>query len=149
MGVSTYGAQQWTGLLLGIGALPASFYVALCSDEPGEGWDGTVLQTLEPPANTTTTNYYPRPALGVGSSSWGVADAGFVTNTVAINWPQLPDVDWGQLGWYALTDSGTAGNLWCWEQFTDILTVTAGSTLSIPIGSFSVELANLLPSIAE
>jgi len=147
MASSTYGSQQWAALMVGVGALPASFYVALCFDEPGEGWDGTVLQTLEPPALVSTATYA-RTALGLGSSNWAMADAGYATTTVAVTFP-TPDVDWGQMPWFALTDNATAGNLWCWEQFTDILTITAGSTIVIPAGSISIELANLLPSIAE
>jgi len=147
--VSSYGAQHWAGLMVGLtGMLPTSYYVALINDEPGEGWDGTALQTLEPPQLVSSTTY-DRPALALGSGTWAMADAGYAVCTTQLNWAQLPDVDWGSLPYFAICDDHLAGNLWAWDAFTEPLTITAGSTVSIPAGSISIELASLLPSIAE
>jgi len=145
--VSAYGAQQWSGVLVGIVTLPTSFYVALCSDEPGNGWDGTVLQTVEPPAIMSSTSYV-RPALGFGLTHWALADAGYAVSTTDVTFA-TPDVDWGALPWFALCDDPVAGNMWAWGEFAEQITVTAGSTVTVPAGSIALELDNLLPSIAE
>lgn len=147
MSLSTYGAQQWAGLMVGIGSLPASFYLALCSDEPGIGWDGTVLTSVEPPA-TVGSGSYARVPVGFGSASWALAEAGYALVTVDLVFP-TPDLDWGALPYFAFTDDPVAGNLWGWEGFVDPIIVTAGSTVVVPAGSLALELTNLLASIAE
>lgn len=142
-GVSEYGATAWAGLMFGIGALPDTFYIALCTDVPGSGWDGTVLATVEPQGSAT---YFRSPVLT--PSGWALSDNGYVVNAGVLEFP-LPDVDWGQIGYFALVDAITAGNLWAFGEFSTPIAVPAGYDLSIPIAGITVGVAELLPSIAE
>lgn len=141
MGVSDYGAEQWAGVMFGITALPANLYLALCTDEPGDGWDGTVLATVEP----VDPGVYARPAVAFGSG-WVVTASGFVTNAAVFDFA-TPSVDWGNITHYALCDAATGGDLWFYGSFFEPLVVPAGYDLQVGAGSLSIGVRNQQVSI--
>lgn len=142
MSISDYGAQQWAGIMVGIGAVPATFYIALVTDEPGDGWDGTVLDTLEP-----TDPIYGRQPVASGTG-WTLSDGGFVINAVDIAFP-VPLADWGQITHFAVTDAIVGGNLWAYGRLLDPMYIPAGYPPLLGVGSVYLGLSNQLASIAE
>lgn len=141
--ISDFAAGQLGAIIFGLGTLPATLYVALCTDEPGTGWDGTVVPTVEPPSGTG----YLRVAYTT-AGGWALADGGFVFNLNDIDFP-TPTDDWGQVTHFALLDDDVAGNLWFFEQFIEAQDMPAGADVTIPANTMTFELANLEASIAE
>lgn len=141
-GVSDFGAGAWLSSLFGIDAPIAGYYVALCQDEPGPAADGDILTVLEPLPGTG----YARQFYSAGGSHWA-ADSAYVTNLVEIVFP-LPFDDWGRLTHYVLTDSASGGEIYAWGAFTNPQTVTAGYSISIPVGGILLALSSLENSIA-
>lgn len=140
--IADYGAQAWVGVMFGIGSLPANFYVALLTDEPGDGWDGSVVATLEP-ADTA----YARQAVAI-TTGFTLSDNGFVINAANIAYP-TPIIDWGNITHFALLDAATNGNLWSYGAFLDAIYIPAGYPASLGVGSIYHGLGNQLASIAE
>jgi hypothetical protein len=141
MPVTDFGAASWAGVMFGIGALPTSFWIALCTDRPGDGWDGTVLETIEP-----TDSAYVRVPITTGAG-WTLSDGGFVINAVELDYP-TPTIDWGQISWFALADAEHGGNLWSYGQFLEPIFLPAGYPPRIGVGSIFQGLSNQLSSIA-
>ena len=140
--ISDYGAATWSGILVGVGSLPASFYVALATSEPGIGWTGTQLSTVEP-----VDPGYARQALGTGSGNWTLSGNGYVSNAVLISFGTPTDT-WGSITHFALTDAATGGNLWCFGEYASPPAVAPNFTAQIPAGGIVLALANLVASIA-
>lgn len=140
--ITQFGAASWAGIMYGIGALPDNFYVALLNDQPGDGWDGTVLQTLEP----TDAAYARQPLATV--TDFTLAEGGFVINAVPLDYGSAGE-DWGNITHYGLTDDPLAGELWLASWFLDSIYVQAGSPVSLAIGSLYHALGNQLAPIAE
>lgn len=143
MTLTDYGRAAWNGVMFGIGSLPAHWYVCLLVDEPGEGWDGTVVQTLEP----VDPGVYARQPLAPGTD-WALTDGGFVINSTQLDFG-TPALDWGLVNNYGLTDDPDAGNLWLFGDFLDPFLVIAGTPLTIDEGAIYHALGNELPTIAE
>lgn len=141
--ISEYGASQWAAIMFGLADPPAALYVALCTDEPGEGWDGTLLAAVEPDPAAG----YARQAVAL-PSGWAASDGGFVTNASTIAFP-TPTDDWGQITHWALADAATGGELWAAVPFSDSLAVPASSDVSLAVGALVIALGEALVSIAD
>ena len=138
--VSDFGTETWLGVLLGINPPIAGYWVALCSDEPGLGADGTILVELEPTNPDYARQYYP-----AGELSWGLNGAS-VTNLDEIDFG-TPSADWGPVGFYALCDSATDGEFYAVGEFANPQVVTAGYAMVIPPGGIVLSLASQDDSI--
>jgi len=149
MALTDYGAQAWIGVMFDLSSLPSTWYAALTFQEPGDQWDGSLLADVEPPGlDDYIGTVYARQPVAVGSSDWGVSDAGFVYNLNDINFG-TPDDIWGTLTYFALTDDLTAGNLWCFGEFAVPGFYDTDSTdVIIPAGNIVITLGNLLAPIA-
>lgn len=142
MSVADYGAQQWAGMMFGIVSPPADFYVALCTASPSPGWDGSVLATIEPQGSST---YAREPLANPGG--WTLSDGNYVINAAEVAFP-TPDIDWGQIGFFALLDAATGGNLWAYGRLLEAVYVAAGYPPTFPVASLSFGVTNLLATIA-
>jgi hypothetical protein len=140
--ITDYAVETWVGTLFGIGTVPTHFYLALLTDEPSVGWDGTVLQTIEP---DPAAGYTRQPI--VTSGGWTLSN-GFVVNVAQLDFA-VPTADWGLITNYGLCDDPVAGNLWLYDKFIDAVSAAAGYDLSVPAGAIEVDMVNVLPSIAE
>lgn len=141
--ISDYGASLFAGLMVGLGTLPADFYVALCTDEPGTGWDGTILETIEP-----TDPDYVRQPIAKGAPGWALSDNGYVLNANILDFG-VPGVSWGVITHYALTDAATAGNLVLYGEYASGAQADGSFDVQIPPGGIVIALANLVASIAS
>lgn len=128
-GISDYGANLFVDVLTGWASMPATVYVALCLQQPDSGYDGTVLQGIEPP----TSAAYARVALDMSTSRWTTAVNGSSATSVALSWAGA-SADWGIVNHYALCDDPTAGNLICWGELASEVRVGVGDTATMPIG---------------
>lgn len=141
--ITEHGATQWAAVMFGLASLPATFYLAVLTGEPGEGWDGSVLATIEP----DDPGVYARIGLDV-PADWVLTDDGAVVNAVEVSFAD-PSLDWGPIPFYALTDDLVAGQIWSYNWFLDPYYVQAGMGLTLPVGSIWHQLDNQLQTIAE
>lgn len=141
--IADYGAQQWCAVMFGLAPLPPAFWVALCTDEPGVGWDGIVTATVEPPTGVG----YARATLPV-PLGWTFSDGGFVSSAQQLRYG-VPTGDWGLITHWALLDAQSGGQLWCAEEFLDPIEVTPGIPPVIPVAGLVVALGQALASIAD
>lgn len=128
-GVSDYGANLFVNILTGWASRPTTVYVALCVQQPDAGYDGTVLQTIEPP----TVAGYARVSLDMSTVRWTQGANGTSTTAIDLSWAQA-SADWGILNHYALCDDPTSGNLICWGELSAEVLVTTGDTVTMPTG---------------
>lgn len=146
--IADYGAQQWVGAMFGIDTLPSYLYAALTTNEPQEQWDGNLLYDIEPWGQTGYTgSVYARQQIGFGPSNWVLSDSGIVVNANDISFG-VPDVDWGTVTHFALTDDPTAGNLWLYGEFAVPQQLDDTVLAVIPAGNIVISLGNLLSSIS-
>jgi hypothetical protein len=146
--ISDYASFAWLRVMFGLDTLPTHWYLSLCVREPGEQWDGTLLQDVEPwgPDDYTGT-VYARQQLNTDSSDWGVSDAGFATNLNTVTWG-VPDVDWGIVTHFAMTDDPTDGNLWAFGQFSSPVNANGDAEVFLGVGDIVIALDNMVSSIA-
>lgn len=140
--ITDFGCSLLAGLAVGIGSVPTDFYVALCTDEPGTGWDGTMLETIEP-----TDISYARKVLASGSSGWTLSPNGYVLNAVGLDFG-VPAAPWGVINHFALCDAITDGNLIYFGEYAVPANATTAYDIQIQPGGIVIALANLVASIA-
>jgi hypothetical protein len=102
MGMSTYGANAYAGVIVGLISPPSSLYLALLLVEPDVNDTGSTI--TEPAAAD-----YERQLLSMGSGNWTPAVGGFTTYISGLS--SSPVADWGDVVAYAICDSLTAGNM--------------------------------------
>lgn len=141
--IADYGAALWTGLLFGIGAPPATVYVALLLDDASPGWDGTTLASIEP-----TDTAYARLAVAAPAGWTQDSVAGFVTNANDLTYP-VPLADWGTTPGWALLDAATGGNLIAAGEWLEPVFVYAGVAPTVAAGTLAIALSDLQPPITE
>lgn len=142
-GISTWGATTWLSALFGVTSPITGYYVALCSEEPSDDSDGTLLADIEPPSGSN----YARQAYAAGASNWG-ANGDFLLNLTEIVFP-IPFTDWGYLSHYALCSAASGGEIYAWGAFTNPQTVTVGYRMTIPVGGVVLSLSSLEGSITQ
>lgn len=133
-GVSDYGANLFTDVMTGWATMPATVYVAFCLQQPDTGYDGTVLQTIEP---STVGTSYARVAIDLITTKWIQAVGGSTQTTVDLTWAQA-SADWGIITHYALTDDPTDGNLLCWGELAAAALIQLGDTATMPAGTIAL-----------
>ena len=137
LSLSDYGADAWSGLLVGVGSLPGSFYVALIigQNDPDVSVDGTTLGLYEP-----TDGAYARQTLGTGSSNWNGPSGGVMTSKVTITFPTAL-ITWGKVRGIALCDASTAGNVWATGPADTISYVDVGDIYILDAGTIALGLS--------
>jgi len=120
---------------------PTHQWVALFTAAPSDAGGGTEVTggsyarvDLAPlDANWTATQG--------GTSGNSTGTTGQVTNAVAITYP-APTADWGSIGWFAIMDASTAGNMLIWDALTAARTVLNGDPApSFAVGSLKITVA--------
>jgi hypothetical protein len=107
---------------------PTAWYVGLFTAAPSDTGGGTEV----------TGNGYARKATGTMSVS-GTSPT-TATNGSAIEFDAASGGNWGTIGWAAIFDASTSGNMIAWAALTADRTINDGDVFRIPAGSLDVTL---------
>lgn len=136
-----YGANLFVSQLLGITAVPAQYWIALCTDQPGEGMDGDILTDLEPDPAAG----YLRIAYPTGPDHWALSGQ-FGTNLLTVDFG-VPTAAWGRLSHYAVCDAVSSGNAIAFGEFLNPTNADASFDVLIPPGGLLMAMYGLENSI--
>lgn len=104
---------------------PSTVYVALYTDNPGEGGTGTEV----------SGGSYARVAATFGAPSNGVA-----LNSGAIEFAQAT-ASWGTITHAAIYDASTSGNMLLYAQLTTSKAIDSGDVFKFAVGELSITFA--------
>ena len=107
---------------------PTAWYVGLFTAAPSDAGGGTEV----------TGNGYARVSAGTISGS-GTATT--FTNAAAIEFAAASGGNWGTIGWAAIFDASTSGNMLAWAPLTTAKAINDGDIFRIPASSLSITLA--------
>jgi hypothetical protein len=107
---------------------PTAWYVGLFTAAPSDSGGGTEV----------AGNGYARVATGTISGS-GTATT--FTNAAAIEFDVASGGNWGTIGWAAIFDASTDGNMIAWAPLTTAKTIDDGDIFRIPASSLSITLS--------
>jgi hypothetical protein len=107
---------------------PTAWYVGLFTAAPSDTGGGTEV----------TGNGYARVATGTITVS-GTSPT-TATNAAAIEFAAASGGNWGAIGWAAIFDADTGGNMIAWAALSTSRTINDGDVLRIPAGDLDVTL---------
>lgn len=107
---------------------PTAWFVGLFTAAPSDTGGGTEV----------TGSGYARVASGTISGS-GTATT--FTNAAAIEFGAASGGDWGTIGWAAIFDASTGGNMIAWAPLTTAKAINDGDIFRIPANSLSITLS--------
>jgi hypothetical protein len=107
---------------------PTAWYVGLFTAAPSDTGGGTEV----------SGNGYARVATGtINVSGTSPTNA---TNAAAIEFAAASGGNWGSIGWAAIFDASTGGNMLAWAALSTARTINDGDVLRIPAGDLDVTL---------
>tara|TARA_R110000824_G_scaffold28801_2_gene96433 strand:+ start:350 stop:745 length:396 start_codon:yes stop_codon:yes gene_type:complete len=106
---------------------PTAWYVALFTSAPSDTGGGTEV----------SGGAYARKVTGTITVSGTATTA---TNAAAIEFAAASGADWGTIGWAAIFDASTGGNMLAWAPLTTSRTINDGDVFRIPASSLTVTL---------
>jgi len=112
----------------GTATRPTAWYVGLFTAAPSDTGGGTEV----------TGNGYARVATGTMTIS-GTSPTN-ATNAAAIEFAAASGGNWGAIGWAAIFDADTGGNMIAWAALSTSRTINDGDVLRIPAGDLDVTL---------
>jgi hypothetical protein len=115
-------------LTSGTATRPTAWYVGLFTAAPSDTGGGTEV----------TGNAYARVATGTMTIS-GTSPTN-ATNAAAIEFAAASGGNWGSIGWAAIFDAETSGNMIAWAALSTARTINDGDVLRIPAGDLDVTL---------
>jgi hypothetical protein len=115
-------------LTSGTATRPTAWYVGLFTAAPSDTGGGTEV----------TGNAYARVATGTMTIS-GTSPT-TATNAAAIEFAAASGGNWGSIGWAAIFDASTSGNMIAWAALSTARTINDGDVLRIPAGDLDVTL---------
>jgi hypothetical protein len=130
MALSSTTADALLDALLGDGHLasqPATLYLALSTTDP--------TSSITEPA----VGGYARALVPNNTVNWPAASGGSKANAAVLLFPQAT-ADYPQVGWWALMDATTAGNMVASGALAAPVTVANGTQPRFPVGSLIVTL---------
>lgn len=140
---TSWGQGQFLNICLNLASPPASFWLALCTDEPGIDADGTTIADLEPDSAAG----YARVEIPVDSANWTNAlGTTYATNIFDITFPTPTDI-WGVINHFALCSLDTAGEVYIYGEFDVSSEVDTTAPFLIPAGGIVIVFSSVLPSI--
>jgi hypothetical protein len=107
---------------------PTAWYVGLFTAAPSDTGGGTEV----------SGSGYARVVTGTISGS-GTATT--FTNAAAIEFAAASGGNWGSVGWAAIFDASTGGNMLAWAPLTTSRTINDGDVFRIPATSLSITLS--------
>ena len=112
----------------GTATRPTAWFVGLFTAAPSDTGGGTEV----------TGNGYARVATGTMTIS-GTSPT-TATNAAAIEFAAASGGNWGAIGWAAIFDASTGGNMIAWAALSTARTINDGDVLRIPAGDLDVTL---------
>ena len=107
---------------------PTAWYVGLFTAAPSDTGGGTEV----------SGSGYARVATGTMTIS-GTSPT-TATNAAAIEFAAASGGNWGSIGWAAIFDAETSGNMIAWAALSTARTINDGDVLRIPAGDLDVTL---------
>jgi hypothetical protein len=107
---------------------PTAWYVGLFTAAPSDSGGGTEV----------SGSAYARVSAGTISGS-GTATT--FTNAAAIEFAAASGGDWGTIGWAAVFDAETSGNMLAWAPLTTAKAINDGDIFRIPANNLSITLS--------
>jgi len=115
-------------LTSGTATRPTAWYVGLFTAAPSDTGGGTEV----------SGSGYARVATGTMTIS-GTSPT-TATNAAAIEFAAASGGNWGSIGWAAIFDAETSGNMLAWAALSTARTINDGDVLRIPAGDLDVTL---------
>lgn len=112
----------------GAATRPTAWYVGLFTAAPSDTGGGTEV----------SGSGYARVATGTITISG--ASPTTATNAAAIEFAAASGGNWGAIGWAAIFDASTGGNMIAWAALSTARTINDGDVLRIPAGDLDVTL---------
>jgi hypothetical protein len=106
---------------------PTAWYVGLFTSAPSDTGGGTEV----------SGSGYARTATGTITVSGTATTA---TNAAAIEFAAASGGNWGAIGWAAIFDASSGGNMLAWAPLTTSRTINDGDVFRIPASSLTVTL---------
>jgi len=103
---------------------PATVYVALFTAAPNDAGGGTEV----------SGNNYSRKSVTNNATEWPAASGGSKSNANAITFA-TPSGSWGTVGWFALFDASTSGNMLAWSALDSTQSPESGNTVQFDAGT--------------
>lgn len=131
MPISNYGAALAAQSFLGKSlSIPNTLYVAVMTASPNATSTGVSL-------NEPTGGSYARVAVTNNSTNFTFDGYNAVYNATDIIFPVATGF-WGRLGYWALVDAATSGNVMAYGTLNPVATVVSGDRLTIVANSLSI-----------
>jgi len=106
---------------------PTAWYVGLFTSAPSDTGGGTEV----------SGSAYARKDTGTIAVSGTATTA---TNSAAIEFAAASGGNWGDIGWAAVFDASSGGNMLAWAPLTTSRTINDGDVFRIPVGSLTITL---------
>ena len=106
---------------------PTAWYVGLFTSAPSDTGGGTEV----------SGSAYARKDTGTIAVSGTATTA---TNSAAIEFAAASGGNWGTIGWAAVFDASSGGNMLAWAPLTTSRTINDGDVFRIPAGSLTITL---------
>jgi len=106
---------------------PTAWYVGLFTSAPSDTGGGTEV----------SGSAYARKDTGTIAVSGTATTA---TNSAAIEFAAASGGNWGAIGWAAVFDASSGGNMLAWAPLTTSRTINDGDVFRIPAGSLTITL---------
>ena len=106
---------------------PTAWYVGLFTSAPSDTGGGTEV----------SGSAYARKDTGTITVSGTATTA---TNSAAIEFAAASGGNWGDIGWAAVFDASSGGNMLAWAPLTTSRTINDGDVFRIPVGSLTITL---------
>jgi hypothetical protein len=129
--LSTYGANLYVGVMLGISVAPTTLYLAILDTTPDPNDSGTDIAAYEP-----SSLAYERVEILTGNADWDTPSGGMSIYLSSIGYN--PDSNWGSFGYYALCTAITAGEVLMFGSLGGTVAFSDGATITIPFGALSI-----------
>lgn len=131
MPITNYGASLASNVLLGKAiSSPSTLYIALATASPNATSTGLSL-------NEPSGGSYARASVVNNAASWTFDGYNTMSNTSAINFPTATSF-WGRIGYWALCDAASAGNVIAYGTLNPVAVVSSGDTVIIAANSLSL-----------
>ncbi len=132
-----------TGASAAAGTGPTTLYVGLLTAAPSDTGGGTEV----------TSNAYARVAITSSLANWAgtqspgstvasTGNTGTTSNNNVVTFPTPTPAGWGTVGWSAVFDALTGGNMLFWAPLTVSKVVNVNDSVTFPAASLSFQIDN-------